>query len=280
MMLFFIGFIRLAFHNIHHYYYNWLMDMNEIKLLQPMTFSKNEWTTSNHRPPEENSVILTVNGETWLSFSCSPFMIEELAIGFLYNEHIIESISEVEIARVCENNKNVDVWLTHVANKPDKWENTSGCAGGKTSMVNQRENIIQDDLRVDPETIFDLFSLLLSSQRIYKETRGIHCSLLSDGNNNHLIAEDIGRHNTIDKLAGLYLQKSNADWNHKLIFTTGRVSSEMIQKSARIGVSIVVSRTSPTKSSVDFAQSHNITLIGYTRRNEFTVYSNPQRIKT
>lgn len=248
--------------------------------IHPVTFSKDGWKNSNHIPPEENSVILTVNGEAWLSFSCSPFMLEELAIGFLYNEHIIESVSEVEIVRLCENNKNIDVWLDHVAKKPEKWENTSGCAGGKTSMVNKRENFINSEFQVEPQLIFDLFSLLISSQEVYKETRGIHCSLLSDGKNSHFVAEDIGRHNTIDKLAGLFLLDKNHFWSQKIILTTGRVSSEMIQKSARLDVPIVVSRTSPTKSSVDYAKDYNITLIGYTRRTEFTVYTHPHRIKT
>lgn len=254
--------------------------MKNIKQFQPITYSNNVWKNSNHVPPEENSVILTVNGETWLSFSCSPCMLEELAIGFLFNEHVIESVNEVEVVKVCENLKNIDVWLNHVAKKPDNWENTSGCSGGKTSMKNKKEIRIIDDFQIDPQTIFDLFSLLLSEQVAYKETRGVHCSLLSAGSDCILIAEDIGRHNTIDKLAGLLLSNQNQDCIPKIILTTGRVSSEMIQKSARLGVSVVVSRTSPTKSSVEFADEHNITLIGYTRRNEFTVYSNPQRLKT
>ncbi len=246
---------------------------------QPITYSNNSWKKSNHIPPDENSVILTVNGETWLSFSCSPFMLEELAVGFLFNEHVIESISEVEIVKVCENFKNIDIWLDHVAKKPDTWENTSGCTGGKTSMKNKKEKMVVDSFMIEPQQIFDLFSLLLSKQAVYKETRGVHCSLLSDGENFHLIAEDIGRHNTIDKLAGLFLRANQKNWKQKIILTTGRVSSEMMQKSVRLGAAFVVSRTSPTTSSVDFANEHNITLIGYTRRNEFTVYSNPQRIK-
>lgn len=253
--------------------------MKKLNHFQPMTFSKDHWIKSTHIPPEESSVVLTVNGEAWLSFGCSPFLLEELAIGFLYNEHIIESISEVEIARVCENNKNIDVWLNHEAKKPEKWENTSGCAGGKTSNIEKKEIIIKSDLTVEPQLILDLFALLISKQEVYKETRGIHCSLLSDGNHYHLIAEDIGRHNTIDKLAGLFLLDKKHEWTRKIILTTGRVSSEMIQKSARLGIPIVVSRTSPTKTSVEFAKDHNITLIGYTRRNEFTVYANPERIK-
>ncbi|MDX9849593.1 MAG: formate dehydrogenase accessory sulfurtransferase FdhD [Anaerolineaceae bacterium] len=246
--------------------------------IKPITFSNNSWKKSNHIPPDENSVILTVNGETWLSFSCSPFLQEELALGFLFNEHIIESISEVEIVKLCENNKNVDVWLNHIAKKPETWENTSGCTGGKTSMKNKKEKMVIDNFVIKPHKVLDLFSFLLSKQAVYKETRGVHCSLLSDGENLNLIAEDIGRHNTIDKLAGLFLRGEQKNWKQKIILTTGRVSSEMMQKSVRLGAAIVVSRTSPTSASVDFANEHNITLIGYTRRNEFTVYSNPHRI--
>lgn len=254
--------------------------MEQTNLIQPITFSNESWKKSNHTPPDENSVSLTVNGETWLSFRCSPFHLEELAIGFLFNEHIIKSISDVEIVKLCENKKNIDVWLNHGAKKPDAWENTSGCTGGKTSMKIKEENVMFDDIKIEPQLIFDLFALLLSKQEAYRETRGVHCSLLSDGEDYHLVAEDIGRHNTIDKLAGLLLLDNKQNWKQKIILTTGRVSSEMIQKSVRLGASIVVSRTSPTKWSIEFANEHNITLIGYTRRNEFTVYSNPHRLRT
>ncbi len=246
--------------------------------LQPITFSKGSWKESKHNPPEESSVILTINGETWLSFGCSPFMLEELAVGFLFNEHIIDSFGEVESVRVCENKTNVDVWLDHPAKRPEKWENTSGCTGGKTSLINKKETSISDEFKIGAQRILDLFSVLLTNQELYKETRGIHCSLLSDGNEKFYLAEDIGRHNTIDKIAGLYLMEGIQNWFPKIIFTTGRISSDMMQKSARLGVPIAVSRTCPTKSSVDFAQEYNITLIGYSRRNEFTVYTHPERI--
>lgn len=145
-------------------------------------------------------------------------------------------------------------------------------------MKNKKEKMVIDNFVIKPHKVLDLFSFLLSKQAVYKETRGVHCSLLSDGENLNLIAEDIGRHNTIDKLAGLFLRGEQKNWKQKIILTTGRVSSEMMQKSVRLGAAIVVSRTSPTSASVDFANEHNITLIGYTRRNEFTVYSNPHRI--
>jgi len=252
--------------------------INQI-ISNPITFSKGKWKKGNHIPPEETSVVLTVNGEAWLSFGCSPFLLKELAIGFLFNEHTIDSFHEIEDIRLCENDRNIDVWLTHSVEKPDKWENTSGCAGGKTSRVKKTEKIKSVDCCIDSKIVLKLFQFLLDQQKFYKQTRGIHCSLMSDGENNHIIAEDIGRHNTIDKLAGIYLEAHHENWEPKFILTTGRVSSEMIQKSARIGVPIVITRTSPTKSSVDFANEHNITLIGYTRRNEFTIYSHAERFK-
>ena len=253
--------------------------MEKTTSIQPIIFSNNSWKDGNIPPPEENSATLSVNSEIWLSFRCSPSLLKELAIGFLFNEHIIKSVSEVEIVKVCENNKNIDVWLNHDAKKPDTWENTSGCTGGKTSMRNKEEIISFDENQIEPQLILDLYTLLISKQEEYRRTRGVHCSLLSDGEDYYLVAEDIGRHNTIDKIAGLLLLDSKQDWKQKIILTTGRISSEMIQKSARLGASIVVSRTSPTKWSVEYANEHNITLIGYTRRNEFTLYANPQRIK-
>jgi FdhD protein len=131
--------------------------------------------------------------------------------------------------------------------------------------------------RFQPEVIGFLVDLLFESQELYRETGGVHTSMLSDGKGLILAAEDIGRHNTLDKIAGLCLIKNK--WpDTRILITTGRISSEMLQKAARLQAPILISRTSPSSLSIEMAERYGITLIGYARRQRFNVYSNPQRI--
>jgi FdhD protein len=118
---------------------------------------------------------------------------------------------------------------------------------------------------------------LLRLQDLYRSTGGVHCSAISDGTAILAQAEDIGRHNTLDKLSGMLLfEDLRAD--PLIILTTGRVSAEMLQKSARLGAAAVVSRTSPTSQSVEMAGRLGIVLAGYARRGEMLVYTHPGRL--
>jgi FdhD protein len=119
--------------------------------------------------------------------------------------------------------------------------------------------------------------MLFESQSLYRETGGVHTSALSDGEKILLSAEDIGRHNTLDKIAGLCLMK-NIWPENRILITTGRISSEMLQKAAQLNAPILISRTSPSSLSIDMADRYGITLIGYARKHRFNVYSNAQRV--
>jgi FdhD protein len=190
-------------------------------------------------------------------------------------------MDEVVDVRVCEHGDNVDIWLNRSVEQPQSWRRTSGCTGGVTAVdALARVDVAfdGDQPRVPPEAIGHLVESLFQSQALYRETGGVHTSALSDGERIVIVAEDIGRHNTLDKIAGLCL--TNRIWpKTKILITTGRISSEMLQKAARLGAPILISRTSPSSLSIEMAERYGITLIGYARRDRFNVYSNSQRIQ-
>ncbi len=239
-----------------------------------------KWKSFDAETIVETPVSLTVNGEVWLTFMCTPVNLEALAIGFLYNEGIIEKMGEVEDARVCEHGDNVDVWLNHEAKQPTSWRRTSGCTGGVTAvdlLAKPNVSLNGNNLKVQPEAIESFVEMLLEAQVLYRKTGGVHTSILSDGEKILLSAEDIGRHNTLDKIAGLCLM--NDIWPEvRILMTTGRISSEMLQKAAQLNAPILISRTSPSSLSIEMAERYGITLIGYARKHRFNVYSNTQRI--
>jgi len=109
--------------------------------------------------------------------------------------------------------------------------------------------------------------------------RGVHAAGLLDLNNNRLIkvAEDVGRHNSIDKLRGACLLEGISTEGRALL-TTGRISSEMLRKGALMGCPVIASRTSPTSLAIEMANSWKITLVGYARHGKLRVYCYPERL--
>jgi FdhD protein len=242
------------------------------------------WESVAARVITETPVTLTVNAREWLTFMCTPVDLEAMAVGFLFNEKLIASRDEVASTYVCACGTNVDVWTYHSIEKPSMWRRTSGCTGGTTSQGADDlapplapALVLRDEDFVSTETLFTLLDRLFKSQELYREVRGVHSSALSDGEQVWISAEDIGRHNTLDKIAGRMLLEG-VQPQRRILLTTGRISSEMLQKSQRIGATIVLSRTSPSSLSIRLAQEAGITLIGYARRDQLNVYTCPERI--
>jgi len=260
--------------------------MNEAsKPIQYIKYKDNHVVQKHGHVIIEKPISLTVNGSVWLDFMCTPTNLDALALGFLFNEGVIDSLNDVVSVTVWDNKDNIDVLLQEDVEKPDHWRRTSGCTGGLTSVENLEDQagngIISrsSDYSLSVENIFILIRLLIKSQEIYQISGGVHSSALCDRHDIHAKAEDIGRHNTLDKISGLCLLNDIA-LNQRILLTTGRISSEMLQKAARIGASFVISRTSPSSLSIQLADMWGITLIGYARRDQFRVYTYGDRILT
>jgi len=244
-------------------------------------FTPAGWEEVNGNAILETPISLTVNGEIWLTFMCTSTDLEALALGFLYNERVIQSIDEIASCQICPNAENIDVWINHAVEKPKQWRRTTGCSGGYTDIAPDDPRllapVIYDGVIYQPDQIGKLIEFLYDSQDLYRQSGGVHTSALSDGQKLCVLTEDIGRHNTLDKIAGQCLVKG-LNLPQRVLLTTGRISSDMLQKAARIGAAIVISRTAASSLAIELAEAWNITLIGYARRDRFRVYAHPERM--
>lgn len=228
---------------------------------------------------EESLLSLYLNGQELATMMCSPIDQEALALGFLYNEGVIQSIEEVRHLRANVARTVVDVFLTHADyDPPRRMVLTSGCGGGITLQnLTETYPALEMDFACAPQVIFDRMRDLQGAAHLYNSVRGVHTAILADEDRLLLSAEDVGRHNTIDKLAGKALQ-SGLETRQRIILTSGRISSEMLNKARRMGVPLVASRTAPTSIAVQLARAWNICVVGYVRRGRMQVYTHPERL--
>ena len=239
-----------------------------------------KWDEVDGEVIEEGLVSIFVNGQEIASLMCSPREQDKLALGFLYNEGVIRSMDEVRLVDVCAAGRCVDVWLSHDDfPRPQRMILTSGCGGGVTfDDLSETVAPLESTLTIPAARLAELINRIQQSGSLYARSGGVHTSALSDGETLIAIAEDVGRHNTIDKLRGDCLLRGIDPRGH-ILLATGRISSEMIKKAAGMACPIVASRTSPTSMSVKLAREWNITLCGYVRRGTMNVYAHPERLR-
>lgn len=133
-------------------------------------------------------------------------------------------------------------------------------------------------IELQPQQILRMMTQLQSASVIFKQTGGLHNAAISDGGTFFEHRQDIGRHNALDKLYGYCIQRHISVRNKVLIFS-GRISSEILIKAAKIGVGVILSKSAPTTLAVQLAKDLNITAIGFIRDGNFNIYSHPERIK-
>jgi FdhD protein len=239
-------------------------------------FSQGKWVATAAHAPLERELTVYVNLHELVTILCTPRKLKYLVLGFLYAEGIISSIDDVIMMRVCDEESEVDVRLKNPAFElPTKRRLTSGCGGGSTFSMKGQE--VESDLMVTPNEVMSLMKQLQNEMDLYQLSGGVHTSALSDKGKLIVLSEDIGRHNTLDKIQGecLAMGVSTTD---RLILTTGRVSSEMLLKAARMKTPIVVSRHTPTGTAISLAHDLGIALVGRANSTRLSVYSHPERL--
>jgi FdhD protein len=228
---------------------------------------------------DETLVTVYVNGQELATIMCSPIDQEALALGFLYNEGVIDSHKEVRLLKANVARTVVDVYLKRAEFEPPRrMLLTSGCGGGITLQhLTEANPALDSAFATTPQVVFSRMKDLHGSAHLYNQVRGVHTSILGDQDRLLLCAEDVGRHNTIDKIAGKAL-RMGLKTRDCILLSSGRISSEMLTKARRLEIPLVVSRTAPTSTAVRLAQAWNICVAGYVRQNRMQVYTHPQRL--
>ncbi|MBM3219497.1 MAG: formate dehydrogenase accessory sulfurtransferase FdhD [Candidatus Rokubacteria bacterium] len=221
----------------------------------------------------EQPLTVYVNGDRFLTLLCSPMKLEALVVGYLWMEKVIQALDDVAGVSVSPVDGRADVTLRGPVELPTERILTSGCGGGITFRIDHRLfPRLHSGVRVQPRDVSQRMKELFAAAVHYKESRGIHGAALADERRLLVVAEDVGRHNAVDKVKGEALLRG-IPTEDRILLSTGRVSSEMLLKAARMGVPVVASRTSPTEMAVALAEQLNVTICGYVRPDSLNVYA-------
>lgn len=239
-------------------------------------FSGESWRTDTVTVPGEMPLTIFVNGLETVTILCTPSKLTPLVLGFLYSEGIISSIGDVATMRVCEDEPIADIRLNKKEySLPPRRTLTSGC--GSAVSFTPKAAKVSSNLTVTPAEILALMKELYRQQGLFQQSGGIHASALCNRSQIVVLAEDIGRHNTLDKILGECMLKK-IPTRDGILLTTGRISSEMLLKAARMETPVVVSRGTPTERAIALGEELGVTIIGYARGDHLSVFSCQERI--
>jgi len=234
----------------------------------------------------EQPLTIKINGKEFITIVCSPEYVEEMAIGFLASERIIPNYKDIEEIRVDEKSGTIHITAAKVYPFFEQLQNkrfiSSCCGMSRQGFVFAHDAMITKKMdstcvTLTPENCFRLMDQLADSAEMFKQTGGVHNAALCDADGIIVSRMDIGRHNALDKIYGHCLM-NNISVSDKVIVFSGRISSEILLKVAKIGCEIVLSKSAPTELALTLAEELGITTVGFIRGQSFNVYTNPQRI--
>lgn len=222
----------------------------------------------------------------------TPGYDEELAAGFLFTEGLIQEAGQIE--RITTDQDDCNPNVIEVALKPGvtieldrltrNFYTTSSCGVcGKSSLAALQTQapwaLVKNEPQVSFATIHEMPKSLREKQRLFADTGGLHAAALFDAEGNLLsIREDVGRHNAVDRLIGELFLAGKLPAERTILFLSGRVSFELMQKAIMAGIPMIAAVGAPSSLAVEMARHFHATLVGFVRNGRFNIYSGPARI--
>ena len=232
---------------------------------------------------QEKPLTIFLNNQEIVTLMTINDFPEYLAIGYLLNQNMLLEKDKIKKILYNDEIKTIVIKTVRKTNYEKilkKKITTSGCAQG-TIFGNIYEDLektkLSSKIKIKNEWIYELSKQINLTPSLYLTAGAIHGCVLCKKNNALIYMEDVGRHNAIDKIAG-YMFKHKIKSNDKIFYTTGRLTSEMIIKTVKMGIPILISRSGFTAWGVELAKKTNLTLIGRARGKRYLVLSGYDRI--
>lgn len=259
-------------------------DIQDYTLTQKISGKDQDNKLINTKVVKEGSLTIFLNNQEIVTLMCIVDQPKNLAIGYLLNQNMIKNHEKI---KSIDYEEEIGVIVIRTNTKTNfekllkKKVTTSGCAQG-TIFGNIYEEIkkikIKSKTTINHEWIYDISKKVNLTPSLYLEAGAVHGCVISDKNNPIIYMEDVGRHNAVDKIAGyMFLKKIKAE--DKIFYTTGRLTSEMVIKTVKMGIPILISRSGFTSWGVELAKETNLTLIGRAKGKRYIVLSGNHRIK-
>ncbi|MHC4779088.1 MAG: formate dehydrogenase accessory sulfurtransferase FdhD [Planctomycetota bacterium] len=258
------------------------MDPIDTYVLRVHRFQRGRWSREDRGFPKEIPVAIYVNASLLATISAMPAQLDALAVGFLFTEKIISSTDDVKSVSSNADDRRGQIWvdLTGEVKNLGTASMTSGCGRGITFLCPSELDGFEP---VGPsgsfstKTLRDGMKQMRERAEKYGDTGGSHAAACMCPDGSLTVAEDIGRHNAVDKAIGSMLNSGSHPGGCALL-TTGRISSEMVLKAAVSGCPLVGSLTGATHMAAEISTKLNITLVTYVRGERMDVCTHPQRI--
>lgn len=220
---------------------------------------------------------------------------EWLVLGYLLNQRLIASVDEVESITVDWEVNAASVktrqGIDRIEERTSRRVVTTGCGQGSVfgHLMDEIDTIrLPAEAGLKQSELYAIVNAIRLKESTYKSAGSVHACALFHGEALQLFVEDVGRHNAVDTIAGWMamnpaptLDRSNGSQSssEKIFYTTGRLTSEMVIKSAQMGVAVVISRSGITQMGLDVAERVGLCAIGRATHQRFLCYANPQRLE-
>jgi len=234
---------------------------------------------------EEKPLHIFLNRTHYATILCSPSDLKELAIGHLLSEGIVKSIEEIEEIRlkadgVCQVKlkPNINLERRLKLSKPFSRVILSACGSLSPYQYSGRLPKITSNLKVKAEVILNSVNRLNFIAETFRKTGGVHASAIYESDGALVaFAEDVGRHNAVDKVIGVGAL-NETDFSKCFLALSGRLTGDIVFKAGRVGLPIVVSLAAAIDSGVAVAKDVGLTLVGFVRGKRINIYSFPKRV--